>query len=197
MENYWQQMPKTTFRKSLHLADTPQLGKCRENGPNTQSMREIVDVQVVLAANAETATEPTREPGTKTRTNQPDPTREPRIGRGSSRKAADQHREHLEEGNVDESTEGAATKHSGLQRCFGAYDPFPACACVACTLKLSRTFWARLSTRRRVRWATTSPLLCSVGTPSSLRGRSPVRGRPETVHGTKSTLRRGLHAPDP
>ena len=35
-----------------------------------------------------------------------------------------------------------------------------------------------------MRWATTSPLLCSVGTPSSLRGRPPVTGGPETIYGT-------------
>ena len=29
-------MSKTTFGKSLHLADTPQLGKCRKSGQNTQ-----------------------------------------------------------------------------------------------------------------------------------------------------------------
>ena len=32
MGNYLRQMSKTTCRKSLHLAGTPQLGKCRENG---------------------------------------------------------------------------------------------------------------------------------------------------------------------
>ena len=32
-KNYWRQMPKTTIRKSFHLAGTKQLGKCRKKRP--------------------------------------------------------------------------------------------------------------------------------------------------------------------
>ena len=39
MGNYLRQMSKTTSRKSLHLAGTPQLGKCRENGRPSETAR--------------------------------------------------------------------------------------------------------------------------------------------------------------
>ena len=39
MENYLQQMPKTICHKSLHLAGTPQLGKCRKTA-QIQKLRE-------------------------------------------------------------------------------------------------------------------------------------------------------------
>ena len=40
MGNYLRQMSKTTCRKSLHLAGTPQLGKLPQNGPNTETARK-------------------------------------------------------------------------------------------------------------------------------------------------------------
>ena len=40
MGNYLRQMSKTTCRKSLHLAGTPQLGKLPQHGPNTETARK-------------------------------------------------------------------------------------------------------------------------------------------------------------
>ena len=217
-------MLKTTCRKSLHLAGTPQHeggGKCpnctRQTSPPgghsaTPKVREIdgdelrednfrndkstegqhhsrahsgrlqAKKQDEERGRAESNNRPAGEGDTRQT-----PTRSTPNSKGTESSSDEpttyQHLEHLEENNADVPIVGVTTKHSGLQRCFRAYDPFPVYVCVACTLKLSRTFWARLSTRKRVRWATTSPLLCFVGTLSTLRGRPPVTGGPEMVCG--------------